>query len=111
MQLSALMSHGVYMLFPRNIQTLRLHNVDASGLFWSRESFVGHSKTVVRAAYGTTTRLLYSCSRDTTLRQWGRDGVAPLRAYEGHTLACTALSLSSGKLVSTGGEGGEGGAG
>ncbi|CAN0046568.1 unnamed protein product, partial [Laminaria digitata] len=56
--------------------------------------FVGHSKPVARVAYGATSRLLYSCSRDTTLRQWSRAGVAPLRAYEGHTLACTALSPS-----------------
>ncbi|CAM9841354.1 unnamed protein product [Ectocarpus fasciculatus] len=37
---------------------------------------------------------MYSCSRDTTLRQWNRSDTSALRVFEGHDLACTAIALS-----------------
>ncbi|CBN77035.1 conserved unknown protein [Ectocarpus siliculosus] len=37
---------------------------------------------------------MYSCSRDTTVRQWNRSGISALRVFEGHDLACTAIALS-----------------
>lgn len=78
-------------------QALRLHNlVGESGSFRNSMSFTGHTKAVARATYGLTTRLIYSCSRDTNIRQWNRSGSTALRVFEGHDMACTALALSAG---------------
>ncbi|CAM9244805.1 unnamed protein product, partial [Pylaiella littoralis] len=38
---------------------------------------------------------IYSCSRDTTIRQWNRCDIPALRVFEGHDLACTDLALSA----------------
>lgn len=78
-------------------QTLRLYNsLDEVGTFRNMLTFGGHTKAVNRATYGAATRLMYSCSRDTTLRQWNRSGISALRVFEGHDLACTAIALSEG---------------
>ncbi|CAM9381221.1 unnamed protein product, partial [Hapterophycus canaliculatus] len=37
---------------------------------------------------------VYSCSRDTTIRQWERSDTTALQSFEGHDLACTAVALS-----------------
>eukprot|EP00903_Cladosiphon_okamuranus_P015395 g14219.t1 len=77
-------------------KTLRLHNLVAeSGSFQNNMSFAGHTKAVARATYGPTTRLIYSCSRDTTIRQWNRSDSTALRVFQGHEMACTALALSA----------------
>lgn len=77
-------------------KALRLHSLDGeSGSFRESLSFIGHAKAVSRATYGATTRLFYSCSRDTTIRQWNRSGSSALRVFEGHDMACAALALSA----------------
>lgn len=79
------------------IQTLRLHSlVGGGGNFRNSISFSGHTTAVARATYGVTTRLIYSCARDTTIRQWNRSESSALRVFEGHEMACTALALSAG---------------
>lgn len=78
-------------------QTLRLYSLDGkSGSFRNSLSFRGHTKAVARATYGRRTRLAYSCSRDTTLRQWSRSADLAILSFEGHDLTCTALALSAG---------------
>ncbi|CAN0000674.1 unnamed protein product, partial [Sphacelaria rigidula] len=60
------------------------------------KTYRGHSKPVTRAVYGSSNEVLYSCSRDTAVRQWNRlGGEEALQVFEGHTLACTAVGLSA----------------
>lgn len=90
-------------------QTLRLHECDSSGSFLNRATYRGHSKPVARAVYGKSTDLIYSCSRDTTVRQWhrsaaaggqgGEEGGGALQVFEGHVLACSAVAISAGILI------------
>lgn len=88
-------------LYPlKPAQALRLHNLDGqSGSFRSNMLFAGHTKAVTRATYGATTRLIYSCARDATIRQWNRSDSSALRVFEGHDMACTALALSAGSAA------------
>lgn len=83
---------------PPPVQTLRLHHLvdNKSGNFGNKLTFNGHTKAVSRTTYGAQTRLIYSCSRDTTIRQWNRCDIPALRVFEGHDLACTDLALSAG---------------
>lgn len=73
-----------------------------SGSFQNIVIYNGHSKPVSRAVCGTTTELIYSCSRDTTVRQWNRSGGDSLQVFAGHTLACSAVALSAGTAGVTG---------
>ncbi|CAD5119221.1 DgyrCDS7853 [Dimorphilus gyrociliatus] len=54
-----------------------------------------HDKEVTKTTYDPKSDTFYSCSRDTTIKQWSRNNKNPVNTYNGHFMVVTGIAVNS----------------
>lgn len=60
------------------------------------DTWHAHDRSVNRLAWGRTSNLLASCSRDTTVKLWSLGKHEPVAVLAGHSLTVSAVDFSAG---------------
>ena len=73
------------------VQSLSVYNWRTKS---STDKWSNHSKSVTRVCHSSKLRMVFSASRDTTIRQWRTHTFKEVVSFRGHTLPVTGLCLA-----------------